>query len=222
MRALGPVFWTVGIAVDLDLSMISIGFSRMASIGFMVLICDVWLSAVRGLSLNVSVISVRGVPCGCDGSGDMEGCGVGNEGARSGIAELREAFVGALLLFRGEAFFVGDSGSGWALCSGSKSSVGSMFSLFAIFLALVVVLGVLAIELVVFRLDCVCLRGLLWDAGAKSSPSSSASWVFCMSSSSSEDSTTTLRREAARLEGLVGDSVDISASVYLFTLTIRY
>jgi hypothetical protein len=33
-----------------------------------------------------------------------------------------------------------------------------------------------------------------------------------MSSSSSSDSTTTLRRAAARLEGLVGDTVDILAS----------
>jgi len=33
-----------------------------------------------------------------------------------------------------------------------------------------------------------------------------------MSSSSSSDSTTTLRRVAARLEGLVGDSVDIVVS----------
>ena len=215
MRALGPVFWMIGIAVDLDLSKISIGFSRMASIGFINLTCDVWLSAVRSLSLSVSVISARGVTCSCDGSGDIEGCGVGNGGARSGIAELREAFVGALFRFRGEALFVGDSGSGWTFCSGSKSSVGSMFSLFIFFLDLAVVLGVLAMELVVFRLDCVCFRGLLWEAGAKSSPlSSSAFMVFCISSSSSEDSNITLRRVAARLEGLVGDSVDISSTVY--------
>ena len=68
--------------------------------------------------------------------------------------------MGALFLFRGDALFDGDSGSGWTVSSGSKISVGSMFSLLTPLLTLPVVLGVVAIEVVVFRLDCVCLRGL--------------------------------------------------------------
>jgi len=68
--------------------------------------------------------------------------------------------VGALFRFRGDALFDGDSGSGRILSSGSKISEGSMFSLFTAFLTLPEVRGVFAIALVVFRLDCVCRRGL--------------------------------------------------------------
>lgn len=98
-----------------------------------------------------------------------------------------------------------------------------MFSPIKPFFPLPDVRGVLAIEFVVFRLDCVCLLGLRCGAGVKSSPSSSSILtVLRSSSSSSDDSTTTLRRVAARLDGLVGDSIFAVVFVYggvrLFTL----
>jgi hypothetical protein len=222
VRALGPVSCTTGIAFDLDFSTISIGFSRTVSIGLIDLIWELWLSAVRGRSLSVAVISASGALCSWDGSGDIEGCGVGNGGGKSGAGVVRDVRVGALFRLRGDARLDGDSGSGWTDCSGSNSSVGSIFSLLSVFLDLPDVLGVVAIELVVFRLDCVCLRGLFCGAGVKSSSLSSSTFcMLCISSSSSDDSTTTFRRVAARLDGLVGDSVDILlVGVFVYCLKL--
>jgi hypothetical protein len=124
------------------------------------------------------------------------------------VADARAPRVGALFLLRGDALFDGDSGSGWTLCSGSKTSEGSIASPIKPFFPLPDIRGVLAIEFVVFRLGCVCRRGLRCGAGVKSSPlSSSILTALWLSSSSSDDSTTALRRVATRLDGLVGDSI---------------
>ena len=77
-----------------------------------------------------------------------------------GIMVVLEARVGELLRFRGEALLDGESRSSWTLCSGSKSSGGSMFSLLKPLLVLPEVLGVPVTEFVVFRRGWVCLRGL--------------------------------------------------------------
>jgi hypothetical protein len=183
----------------------SIGFSKMVSIAFIVFTAEVWLSAVRGRSLRDSVMSASGVPWNCEGSGDAEVSGVGNEGGSSGVAEARAARTGALFRLRGEAFFDGDSGSGIAVWSGSNISEGSMFSFARLFFARPPVRGVFAIEFVVLRLDWGAFRGLRLGAGVKSS-SLSTSILDCICSSSPSDSTTTFLRAAARLEGLTGDS----------------
>lgn len=130
------------------------------------------------------------------------------------MAEERDALAGAaLFLFRGDAFLVGDSGSGCMVCSGSKISEGSMFSLAVLFLARPPVRGVAATEVVVFRLAAGAFRGLFVGAGMKSSPLSS-SILACICSSSSSESTTIFLRVAALRDGLTGDS-DISEACEL-------
>lgn len=205
IRALGPVSSATGIAIDLDLSTISIGFSKTVSSGRMG-IANVWLSAVRGRSLSVSVMSASGVACNSEGSGDCDGCGVGNGGGSSGVLEERPPRTGALFRFRGDALLEGDSGSGCAVSSGSRISEGSMFSFATVFLARPPVRGVLATAFVVFRLDAGAFRGLRLGAGVKSSPLSSSILGSIISSSSSESTTAFRLVAAARLEGLTGDS----------------
>jgi hypothetical protein len=203
IRAFGPLSSTTGIAVDLDFKTISIGFSRTVSNGLIGLTNRVWLSALRGRSLRLSVISANGVPCNSDGSGETDACGVGRGGGSSGVEDTRDPRAGALFLFRGDALFDGDSGSGCIVSSGSKISDGSMFSFVMFLFPRPPVLGV-GIALVVFRLDCGAFLGLRLGAGVKSSSSSSN--FDCMSSSSSSDSTTIFLRDAALLDGLTGDS----------------
>ncbi len=159
-------------------------------------------------------MSDNGAPCISVGSGDIEGCGVGSGGGNSGVAEFLELREGALFRFRGDALFDGDpSFCCRMLCSVSNDSGGRMLSSADAFLILPDVRGVDIPEFVVFLLDCVCLRGLRCGAGVKSSSLSSDIFsVFCTSSSSSEDSTSTFRRAATRLDGLVGDAVDILAN----------
>jgi len=72
VRAFGPVSSVTGIAMDLDFNTMSIGFSNIVSIAVTGFTAEVWLSAVRGRSLRVSVMSASGVPCNSDGSGDTE------------------------------------------------------------------------------------------------------------------------------------------------------
>lgn len=158
-------------------------------------------------------MSASGVLCRCDGSGDAEGVGVGKGGGNSGAADERLLREGAaLFLFLGEAFFVGETGSGGiVLSSGSKICEGSMPSpVFARRLR-AALRGVGGTSAVVFRLDD--FLGLRFGAGVKSSPLSS--WVFCgtFSCSSSDASTMTLRRVAARREGRVGEIVAIAVLV---------
>lgn len=152
------------------------------------------------------MISASGVPCSSEGSGDCDGCGVGKGGGNSGVEEMRDPRVGALFLFRGDALFDGDSGSGWIVSSGSKISEGSTFSFARLFFGRPPVLGV-AMEFVVFLLEAGAFRGLRLVAGAGVKSSSLSSCILdCISSSSSSDSTTTFFRAAALLEGLTGDS----------------
>lgn len=109
-----------------------------------------------------------------------------------------------LFVFRGDdALLEGDACSGAMLCSGSKTSEGSIFSPEVAFLPLPPVRGVGTTEFVVFLLDAGAadLRGLRFagsGAGVKSS-SSSCSCLTWKCSSSSDDSTMTLRRVAACL-----------------------
>ena len=153
IRAFGPVSSTTGTAIDLDFNTISIGLSNMVSIALIGFTAEAWLSAVRGRSLRVSVMSASGVPWSSEGSGDTEACGVGSGGGSSGVAEARGFRTGALFRFRGDAFLDGESGSGCTVCSGSKISEGSIFSLARIFFDRPPVRGVAAMEFVVFRLD---------------------------------------------------------------------
>lgn len=121
------------------------------------------------------------------------------------MEETRDPRVGALFLFRGDAFFEGDSGSGWTVSSGSRISEGSIFSFARLFFNLPPVLE-LAMEFVVFLLDAGAFRGLRLAAGAGVKSSSSSCILDCMNSSSSSDSTIIFLRAAALLEGLTGDS----------------
>ena len=74
------------------------------------------------------VMSASGVQCNWEGSGDAEGLGVGICGA-STETDVRVFFGGAALLrFLGEAFLVGDIGSGRIDSSGSNICEGSMLS----------------------------------------------------------------------------------------------
>ena len=118
-----------------------------------------------------SVISASGVPWSCDGSGVADGFGVGNGGGRSGVTEARVLLgAGTLLLFRGEGFFVGETGSGGMLSDGSKICDGSVVSPVFVLLLLAALWGVGGAP-VVFRL--VCRRGVRAGAGVKSSSLSS-------------------------------------------------
>ena len=73
-------------------------------------------------------MSASGVQCSWEGSGDAEVVGVGICGA-STEADVRAFFGGAALLrFLGEAFLVGDMGSGRMDSSGSNNCEGSMLS----------------------------------------------------------------------------------------------
>ena len=59
----------------------------------------------------------------------MEGFGVGIDGIASTATDERALLVGAALLrFLGDAFFVGDTGSGLIESSGAKISEGSTLS----------------------------------------------------------------------------------------------
>lgn len=59
----------------------------------------------------------------------MDGFGVGNGGCVSTAPDERALLVGAAILrFLGDAFLVGDTGSGLIDCSGSKISEGSTLS----------------------------------------------------------------------------------------------
>ena len=59
----------------------------------------------------------------------MEGFGVGNDGTASRATDERAPLVGAALLrFLGDAFFVGDTGSGLIDSLGSNISDGSTLS----------------------------------------------------------------------------------------------
>lgn len=151
-------------------------------------------------------MSASGVACNSKGSGDCDGCGVGNGRASSGVLDERTPRTGALLLrFRGDALLEGDSGSGIAVSSGSKISEGSMFSFARLFFARPPVRGV-AVVVVVFRLEAGAFRGLRLGAGVKSSSLSSSILGPVISSSPSESTTVFLLVAAARLEGLTGDS----------------
>jgi hypothetical protein len=184
------------------------GLSKIVSIASICLTDISWLAGNRDCTLSASLISARGDPGNSEGSGDIDGCGVGSKGGNSGVTEVRDARVGAaLFLFRGDALLDGDCGSGAGVCSGSKISDGSMLSAMTALRVLPEVLGVFGIEAATFRLDCICLLGLLWGAGVNSSSLSSFTfWVLSMTSSSSEESTI-FRRAAALLDGLVGDSM---------------
>lgn len=154
------------------------------------------------------MISARIVlSCSSDGSGDFEVFGVGRVGFDSGATELRALLVGStLFLFRGAAFFVGDSGAGVAVWSGSNISEGSAFSAPKLFFDRPPARGVAAIGFAVFLLDWGAVRVLRFGAGVNSSSSSSSSTFTSIPSSSSDDSTTTFRREATLLEDRTGDS----------------
>ncbi len=116
-------------------------------------------------------MSASGVPWSCDGSGVTEGFGVGRGGGRSGVTEARVRLgAGTLLLLRGEDFFVGETGSGGIVSSGSKICDGSMVSPVFVLLLLAALWGVGGAP-IVFRL--VCRRGLRAGTGVKSSSLSS-------------------------------------------------
>lgn len=120
-------------------------------------------------------------------------------------------FLGGAALFRflGDAFFVGDIGSGGIVdSSGSKICVGSTFSAVLVLRDLAAVRGVGGASVVFLR---VWRLGLRCGAGVKSSPSSSRSLISC-AFSSSESSTTKFLRATARREGLVGEIVAIAAA----------
>lgn len=86
-----------------------------------------WVSSPTGLcSLTVAaVMSARGSPCGCEGSGVADALGVGID---EGVADLVEARgTGLLLGFLGEVFLGEDCGSAFVMVSSaSRISVGSM------------------------------------------------------------------------------------------------
>ncbi len=175
MRAFGPASSTTGAAVDLDFKTISIGFSKTVSIALTGFTMEDWLLDVPGRSLMVFVMSASGTSFGIEGSGDADGFGVGNGGGSSGVVDDLEAFTGALLRFRGEAFLVGDSGPGVIVCSGSNISEGSMFSFATIFFGrpLPRTGKLSATVFVVFLLDAGAFLGLFLGAGVKSSSLSS-------------------------------------------------
>lgn len=190
--------------MDLDFKTISIGFSKTVSIALIGFTRDDWLSAVRGLSLSVSVISANGVPWRFEGPGDTEGCGVGRGGGSSDADDTLDPLIGILFLLCGDSILVEASGPCSSLSPVSKICEGSTFSFATLFLRPPA--RVVASKFVVFLLDCVDFRGLRFGATAKSS--SLSSFTFdCTCSSSSSDSTTFLL-EAVRLEDLVGN-VDI-------------
>ena len=87
-------------------------------------------------------MSASGVPCSWDGSGDVECFGVGNDGIASMATDERVPLVGAALLrFLGDAFFVGETGSGLIDSSGLKISEGSTLSPVRVLLVRCVVRG---------------------------------------------------------------------------------
>ena len=116
-------------------------------------------------------MSASGVPWSCEGSGVTDGFGVGSGAGRSGVTEARVRLgAGTLFLLRGEAFFVGETGSGGILSAGSNISDGSIVSPVFVLLLLAALVGVGGAP-VVFRL--VCRRGVRAGAGVKSSSLSS-------------------------------------------------
>lgn len=169
-------------------------------------------------------MSVSGVPCRDMGSGEADGCGVGNGGWSSGASaaiEMRETLLfraarASLALRRlGGDFLVGDSGSSITLSGGLKICEGSTDSLTLVRLAAaVLLLGVVASPTVFLRGERVAFAG----AGVKSSSSSPSSClrliaVFSISEPSSS-STMTFRRPAARRDGRSGDNADIATTSF--------
>lgn len=176
VRALGPVSSTTGAAIDLDFSTISIGLSKTVSRALIGLANASGLpgAGAGGWSFNVSVMSASGVLCSWYGAGDTDACGVGNGAGSSGGTEALPAREGAALFrFLGDALFDGEGGSGYAVCSGSNISEGSMLSATTDLRVRPDVRGVLGTEVAVFLRDCVCLRGLRSGAGVNSSSLSS-------------------------------------------------
>ena len=79
-------------------------------------------------------MSAKGVPGICDGSGVTEGLAVGKGGGGSIDPETRPLLGAATLLrFLGDAFLVGEAGSGGKLGSASNICDGSTVSLFRVF-----------------------------------------------------------------------------------------
>ena len=129
VRAFGPVGSSIwGTVIALDLTTISIGFSRTVSIG-LTFTNSCSFSDVTVCSLIVAlVISDNGVAWSCEGSGVWDDFGVGKGGGGSADTE-RRLFLGAavLLRFRGEVL-IEERGTGGMLSSGSKICDGSMLS----------------------------------------------------------------------------------------------
>ena len=152
-------------------------------------------------------MSANGGACNWDGSGDVDAFGVSNGGCASTATADRILLVGAAFLrFLGDAFFVGDTGSGLIEASGSKISEGSTLSPVRVLRVRAVVRGVEGIS-AVLRLDW--RLGLGFGAVVNSSSSSSPPPMAPILSSS-DSSITTFLREAARREGLVGEMVAIA------------
>lgn len=209
MRAFGPVgSSTNGTACDLDLMMMSAGFSSTISIEGALQVSILIATGAGDLLTALVVMSPSGVLSRWRGSGEVDGAGVGNRGGISGTADVRRLALpaAALFLFRGDARLVGDAGSlGTTLSSGSKICEGSIPS------------PVFALRAVpFFRGDVsmfavVCLRdvffGLRFGAGVNSSSSGA------LKLSSSPDSSTMTFLRAARRVGRVGDTVAMMVMV---------
>jgi hypothetical protein len=209
IRDLGPVdSSTAGIACDLDLMIMSTGFSITTS---MEGIFDAsFLIAAGGgdLLIALPVISANGVLSRCRGSGEVDGAGVGSGGGMSGIAEVRRLARPAAALFRlrGDALLDGDVDSlGAVLSSGSNICDGSMPSpVFALRLRAFFV-GDVSTFAVVCRREV--FLGLRFRAGVNSSSSGA------LKLSSSSDSSTMMFFRVARRVGRVGETVAMLALV---------
>lgn len=81
MRGLGPVASsTAGIACDLDLIMMSAGFSRTTSIDGIFGVSFLIATGGGDLLIALLVMSASGVLSRCRGSGEVDGSGVGSGG----------------------------------------------------------------------------------------------------------------------------------------------
>lgn len=146
---------------------------------------------------------------------------MGNCGCASTATDDRVLLVGAALLrFLGDAFFIGDIGSGLIEASGSKISGGSTLSPVRVLRVRAAVRGVEGTSAV---LRLVWRLGLGCSAGVNSSSSSSPPPMHPMFSSS-DSSMTTFLRKAARRDGLVGDmvAINVECSVDVGILKSRF
>lgn len=209
IRGVGPVGSSAnGTACDLDLMMISAGFSRITPIEGILEASFLTATGGGDLLIALLVMSASGVLSRCCGSGEVDGAGVGNGGGMSGITEVYRLPrpAAALFRFRGDALLDGDVGStGAMLSSGSKICDGSMPSPVFVLRVRALLLG----DVSTFADVCrrVFFLGLRFGAGVNSSSSGT------LKLTSSSDSSTMGFFRAARRTGRVGETVVMVAIV---------